>query len=51
MKRVSLSASYAAKIWILNENIEKDVFFDKLKEGCKANSSFEYRLFIDGERL
>ena len=46
------SQSYTGmKVWILKEDLEKNIFFNTLRMGCKANNTFQYKLFLDGEYL
>lgn len=48
----SLPLGYSTmKAWILKDGLEKNIFFNVLRAGCKANSTFEYKLFFDGECL
>lgn len=39
------------KVWLLREDLEKNIFFNMLRQGCKANNTFEYKLYIEGELL
>lgn len=39
------------RVWILKEELEKNIFFNTLRMGCKANNTFDYKLYIDGELL
>lgn len=38
-------------MWLCNENITKNLLFNTLMEGCKANSTFTYKLYFDGTFL
>lgn len=38
-------------MWILKEDLEKNIFFNTLRQGCKANNTFDYKLYLDAEYL
>ena len=39
------------KLWLTAEKTQKNILFNTFLQGCKANSTFSYRLYLDGERL
>lgn len=39
------------KLWLLPFETEKNIWFNTLSQGCKANSTFEYKLYMEGELL
>ena len=46
-----ISKNHLMKVWLLKEDLEKNIFFNMLRQGCKANNTFEYKLYIEGELL
>ena len=36
------------KLWVLPEGTDTATLCNTLKNGCKANPSFEYKLFLEG---
>jgi hypothetical protein len=36
------------KLWLCKENTHKQVLYNSLMQGCKANSTFSYKLFFEG---
>ncbi len=39
------------KVWLSPEKTQKQILYNTFLQGCKANSTFSYRLYFDGERL
>jgi len=37
------------RFWILPEGMRKSILYNTLQQGCKANPSFTYKLFLEGE--
>lgn len=46
-----IAKNHLMKVWLLREDLEKNIFFNMLRQGCKANNTFEYKLYIEGELL
>lgn len=39
------------KLWLAPEKSQKQILFNTFLQGCKANSTFSYRLYFEGEKL
>ncbi len=38
-------------MWLAPEKSQKQIMFNTFLQGCKANATFSYRLYFEGERL
>lgn len=38
-------------MWLTPDKTEKKILYNTFMQGCKANSTFSYRLYLEGERL
>ena len=36
------------RLWILPDGMRKSILYNTLQQGCKANPSFTYKLFLEG---
>lgn len=50
-ERVHISYEDYLKLWIMPEKVRKPILLNTFLQGCKANPSFTYKLFIEGELL
>lgn len=39
------------RFWLLPETMRKTILYNTLQQGCKANPSFTYKLYLDGQLL
>ena len=37
------------KFWLLPFETEKNIWFNTLRQGCTANTTYDYRLYMEGE--
>lgn len=39
------------RFWLLPDTIRKTILYNTLQQGCKANPSFTYKLYLEGTLL
>ena len=50
-ERVNISMQDYIKLWIMPDKLRKPILLNTFLQGCKANPSFTYKLFIEGDIL
>ena len=45
------TAGSPLKLWLLPFETEKNIWFNTLRQGCTFNSSYDYKLYMDGELM
>lgn len=50
-ERVNIAMEDFIKLWIMPDKLRKPILLNTFLQGCKANPSFTYKLFIEGDIL
>lgn len=50
-ERVNIAIQDFIKLWIMPDKLRKPILLNTFLQGCKVNSSFTYKLFIEGDIL
>jgi len=50
-KLANLDNKEPLRLWLLPQEADKSLLFNSFQQGCRANKSYEYRLFLDAELL
>jgi hypothetical protein len=48
---VDFPSDLAVRMWLLPEDTQPNVLINVLYTGCKANPSYNYKLYTDGEYM
>jgi len=39
------------RLWLLPADTQKNILFNSFRQGCRANPTFQYKLYLGGEIL
>jgi hypothetical protein len=50
-KYLSLSEGVPIRFWLMPNDFQKNILLNTFRQGCRANPTFAYKLYIDGDFL